>query len=168
MSRRYLEDFMVGQTFGSGRLRVGTRLRSRLLPPNSIPSHSISTKTRRSTQSSAGWRQAAGIRRLSPCGFWSRARSHLQGASWAQDSMSSVGRGPCDLVMSSTSKVKVPSSFRGGTVGEPRHSPQKASISIQANQTVGLLQASASSPTLCRLTTSRLRCPAIQGIPRCG
>ena len=89
MSGRYLEDFAVGQTFGSGRLRVD-RSRSRLSPPNSIRSHSISTKTRRRTQSLAGWRQAAGIQRLSPCGFWSRARSSLQAASWAQDSMSSV------------------------------------------------------------------------------
>ena len=56
MSGRYFEDLAVGQPFGSGRLRVDKEQIK-----DSIPNHSISTKTRRCTQSSAGWRQAAGM-----------------------------------------------------------------------------------------------------------
>ena len=49
MSGRYFEDLAVGQPFGSGRLRVDKEQIK-----DSIPNHSISTKTRRCTQSSDG------------------------------------------------------------------------------------------------------------------
>ena len=68
MSGRYFEDFAVGQTFGSGRLRI-TKSRLRLSLPNSIRSHSISTKWPRCTQFSeglvaSGWHTAALTMRL--------------------------------------------------------------------------------------------------------
>ena len=103
MSRRYLEDFAVGQTFGSGRLRVDKeQIKAFAAEFDPQPFH----LDERGTLSSAGWRRAAGIPRLSPCGCWSRARSTPPAASWAPDSTSSVGRGPYGLGMSSISKVK--------------------------------------------------------------
>ena len=49
LSERYLEDFAVGQTFGSGRLRIeGERALASL--PSSIRSLSISMRRRRAAR----------------------------------------------------------------------------------------------------------------------
>jgi acyl dehydratase len=115
MSGRYLEDFAVGQTFGSGRLRVDKeQIKAFAAEFDPQPFHLDEDAAR--DKSFAGWRRAAGIRRLSPCGFWSRARSSLQAASWARESMSSAGRGPCGLGTSSISKVKCSRCDRRGRV----------------------------------------------------
>ena len=110
MSRRYLEDFAVGQTFGSGRLR-STRSRSRFSPPN--PSAAIrSRRGRRAGHylhglAASGWHTAAITMRLLV-----ESESTPPAASWVPDSTSSVGRGLYGLGMSSISKVK----SRGATV----------------------------------------------------
>ena len=105
MSGRYFEDFAVGQTFGSGRLRI-TKEQIKAFAAEFDPQPFHLDEVAALNTIFRGWRQAAGILRLSPCGFWSRARSNLPAASLARDSMSSAGRDPCDLGMSSTSKVK--------------------------------------------------------------
>jgi hypothetical protein len=62
MTRRYLEDFAVGQTFGSGRVRVdGERIKS--FAAEFDPQPFISTSRPRDTRYSGVWPQAAGTRR---------------------------------------------------------------------------------------------------------
>jgi hypothetical protein len=59
MSGLYLEDFAVGQTFGSGRLRVDKE-RIKSFAAESIRSPSTSTKRPRAARYSVAWRRAAG------------------------------------------------------------------------------------------------------------
>ena len=66
MNELYLDDFHVGQKFGSGRLRVETD-QLRPLRPSSIHSLSTWTKRRPKARSSADWAQAEGTRLLSLC-----------------------------------------------------------------------------------------------------
>jgi len=60
MAERYLEDFAVGQTYGSSRLQIDEE-RIKSLLRNSIRSRSISTPPRRSTRSFTVWQRAVGI-----------------------------------------------------------------------------------------------------------
>ena len=62
MTKRYLEDFAVGQVFKSGRKRVDKDEIS-LLPGNTIRNRSISTRPLRGNRPLLGWRRAAGIPR---------------------------------------------------------------------------------------------------------
>jgi hypothetical protein len=62
MREQYLEDFAVGQIFGSGRLRMRPS-GSRVSPPSSIRNRSISTRTARAVRFSKGWPRAAGAPR---------------------------------------------------------------------------------------------------------
>ena len=59
MTKRYLEDFAIGQVFKTGRKRVD-KTRFSLLPGNSIRSRIISMKRLHSNRCSADWRRAAG------------------------------------------------------------------------------------------------------------
>jgi hypothetical protein len=72
MNERYLEDFAVGQTFGSGRLTVNAD-QTRRSPPRSTHSLSISMRVPRVRRSSRDSPQAAGTRPRSPCASWSKA-----------------------------------------------------------------------------------------------
>jgi hypothetical protein len=81
MSGRYFEDLAVGQPFGSGRLRVDKEQIK-----DSIPNHSISTKTRRCTQSSdglatSGWHACVQLDHYPSFFLQSRERFHAQGPS---------------------------------------------------------------------------------------
>ena len=63
MPRQFLEDFAVGQVFGSGRMRIeGERIKSFAAEFDPQPFHLDESAAHR-TRSSAGWRRAAGIRR---------------------------------------------------------------------------------------------------------
>ena len=68
MSERFLEDFTVGQTFGSGRLRIEAE-ESSALPPNLILSLFTSTSKRQAESifrglAASGWHTAALTMRL--------------------------------------------------------------------------------------------------------
>ena len=81
MSGRYFDDLAVGQPFGSGRLRVDKEQIK-----DSIPNHSISTKTRRCTQSSdglaaSGWHACVQLDHYPSFFLQSRERFHAQGPS---------------------------------------------------------------------------------------
>ena len=71
MSGRYFEDFAVGQTFGSGRLRI-TKEQIKAFAAEFDPQPFHLDEEAALDTIFQGWRQAAGIRRHSPCGFWSR------------------------------------------------------------------------------------------------
>ena len=91
MTERYLEDFAVGQVFGSGRLVVDEeRIKSFAAEFDPQPFH-LDEMPRRA-RSFAGWRQAAGTRQRRPCGCWSRATSSPPAGSSAPASTSSAGR----------------------------------------------------------------------------
>jgi acyl dehydratase len=115
MSGRYLEDFAVGQTFGSGRLRVDKeQIKAFAAEFDPQPFHLDEDPARDTIfrgLAASGWHRAALTMRL-------LVESEIEpaGASLARDSMSSVGRGPCDLGMSSTSKVKCSRCDRRGHV----------------------------------------------------
>ena len=59
MTERYLEDFAIGQAFGSGKIRIDKE-RVKASPPSSIRSLSTSMRRRRAARSSMGWPRAAG------------------------------------------------------------------------------------------------------------
>jgi len=66
MTARYLEDFALGQTYGSGRIRIdGDRIKS--FGPSSIRSPFISMRKPPVTAYFAAWRRAAGTRPRSRC-----------------------------------------------------------------------------------------------------
>jgi hypothetical protein len=67
-SERYIEDFAVGQSFGSGRLRVD-KGQIKTFAAEFDPQPPISTRRRRRTRSSRDWPRAAGTLQRSPCGF---------------------------------------------------------------------------------------------------
>ena len=107
--------FRGGQTFGSGQLRVDKeQIKAFAAEFDPQPFHLDENAARNSIfrgLAASGWHTAALTMRL-------LVESEIApaGASWAQDSMSSVGRGQCDLVMSSTSKVKCSRCDRRGRV----------------------------------------------------
>ncbi len=69
---RYLEDFAVGQTFGSGRLRItAEEIKAFAAQFDPQPFH-IDEEAARDTMFQ-GLRRAAGIQRPSQCASWSRA-----------------------------------------------------------------------------------------------
>ena len=77
-AERYLEDFVAGQTFSSGRARESLRRKFRASRRNSILSPFISANRLRSRASFGDWRQAVGTLPPSPCDFWWRATLSLQ------------------------------------------------------------------------------------------
>src|SRR6476469_8736402 len=99
MSKRYLEDFTVGLTFGSGRLRVDKeQIKAFAADFDAQPFH-LDEDAARDTifrgLAASGWHTAA-----LTIGFWSKARSNLPAASLARVSMSFIGRGLRGLAMS--------------------------------------------------------------------
>jgi hypothetical protein len=92
MTERYLEDFAVGQTFGSGRLRIDAeRIKTFAAEFDPQPFH----LNERAAQGTVfrDWRQAAGTLQQPRCGSWSRATSSPPEASSAPASTSSAGLG---------------------------------------------------------------------------
>ena len=59
MTERYLEDFAIGQAFGSGKIRIDKE-RVKEFAAELIRSLSTSMMRRRATRSSMGWPRAAG------------------------------------------------------------------------------------------------------------
>jgi acyl dehydratase len=104
MCGRDLEDFAVGQAFGSGRLRISRAVRAFAAEFDPQPFHLYEHAAQNTIFKD--WRQAVGIRRLSPSGSWSRASSSPRAVSLAPGSTSSVGHGLCGPAMSCTSKAK--------------------------------------------------------------
>jgi len=105
MSGRYLEDFAVGQTYGSGRLRVDEE-RIKSFAPSSIRSPFIWMPMPHEHRSSAvwqasGWHTAALTMRL-------LVESDLKpaGGIVGSGSMSCAGRGRCDPATSCGSRVR--------------------------------------------------------------
>ena len=115
MSRRYFEDFAVGQTFGSGRLRITKeQIKAFAAEFDPQPFH-LDEEAALDTIShglvASGWHTAALTMRL-------LVESEIEpaGGVVGAESMSSAGRDPCDLGMSSTSKVKCSRCDRRGRV----------------------------------------------------
>jgi acyl dehydratase len=105
MSGRYLEDFAVGQTFGSGRLRISVeQIKAFAAEFDPQPFH-LNEEAAQDTifqgLAASGWHTAALTMRL-------LVESELKpaGGLVGQVSMNSVGRAPCARGMSCTSKAK--------------------------------------------------------------
>src|SRR5512132_3217481 len=95
MSKRYLEDFAVGQTFGSGRLRVDKeQIKTFAAEFDAQPFH-LDEEAAHDTIFRDRPR-AAGTPQRSPCGSSWRESSSPPAALSAPASTSSAGRGPCD------------------------------------------------------------------------
>jgi hypothetical protein len=105
MAERYLENFAIGQTFGSGRLRI-EKERIRSFAVEFDPSRSISTPPQPVTRFFTVWQPVAGILQPSPCACWWGASSGRPVELSELVSMSSAGRILCDLAMNCTWKVK--------------------------------------------------------------
>src|SRR5882757_7108336 len=105
MSERYLEDFSVGQKFGSGHLRVDAdRIKSFASEFDPQPFHLDEDAARRSIfqgLAASGWHTAALSMRL-----WSTASSSPRAASWGRASTSFAGPAPCDPEMSFASRAR--------------------------------------------------------------
>ena len=86
MTPRYLEDFAVGQTYGSGRIRIeGDRIKSFADEFDPQPFHLDDDAARNSIfrgLAASGWH----TRRRSPFGSWSRASSSPLVELWASAS----------------------------------------------------------------------------------
>ena len=101
---RYLEDFAVGQTYGSGRLRVDEeRIKSFAAEFDPQPFHLNAEAARKSILgglAASGWHTAALAMRL-------LVESDLKPAGLSgSGSMSCAGRGRCDPPMSCGSRVR--------------------------------------------------------------
>ena len=59
MTERYLEDFAIGQAFGSGKIRINKE-RAKAFAAEFDRSLSTSMRRRRAARSSMGWLRAAG------------------------------------------------------------------------------------------------------------
>src|SRR6266508_5598146 len=115
MTQRYLEDFVVGQTFSSERLRINEeRIKTFASEFDPQPFH-LDEEAARDTVfrglAASGWHTAR-----SPCGYWSRATSNPPAASWAPASTSSAGHGPCDPGISYASRARCSRYGRRGRV----------------------------------------------------
>ena len=105
MTKRYLEDFALGQTFGSGRVPVETeRIKTFAAKFDPQPFH-LDEKAARNAifrgLAASGWHTAALTMRLG-----SRASSNQRAVSSAPASTSCVGRCPCGRETSCTSRAK--------------------------------------------------------------
>ncbi len=105
-SERYLEDFAVGQTFGSGRLRVDeARIKTFAAEFDPQPFHLDEEAAHHSIfqgLAASGWHTAALTMRLLVEGESSNPLAALS----ALASTSSAGRGPCDRGTSCAWKAK--------------------------------------------------------------
>ena len=105
MIGRFLEDFAVGQTFRSGRVRIDKeRIKTFGAEFDPQPFH-LDEEAARDTifggLAASGWHTAAITMRL-----WSKATSNPPAASWAPAPTSSAGHGPCGLEMSCGPRVR--------------------------------------------------------------
>ena len=101
----YLENFVVGPTFRSGRLTINEE-RIRGLPRDSIRSLFISTRSQRSILFSRAWRPVVGILLRSPRAFWLRVSSGLQAGSLGPASMRFGGHVLCGQGMNYASRAR--------------------------------------------------------------
>lgn len=105
MAELYLEDFAVGQTFGSDRLRIEEeRIRSFAAEFDPQPFHLDPRQP--VTRFFTVWQPVAGILQPSQCACWSAANSGRQVGLSELASMSSAGRIPCGQALSCTWRVK--------------------------------------------------------------
>jgi acyl dehydratase len=75
MNSRYLEGFAVGQTFGSGTLRIDIeRIKTFAAEFDPQPFHLDEEAAHKTFF--RDWLRAAGTRQHSPCGFWWRGNSN--------------------------------------------------------------------------------------------
>ena len=105
MAQRYFEDFAVGQTFGSRRLRIDEdRIKSFAAEFDPQPFHLDAAAAQRTMfqgLAASGWHTAA-VTMLS----WSRATCSRRAESSRSASMSFAGHILCGRAMSCTSRVK--------------------------------------------------------------
>jgi acyl dehydratase len=105
MSERYLEDYAVGQKFGSGRIRVDkNRIKAFASEFDPQPFHldeALASDTIFRGLAASGWHTAAMTMRL-----WLVASSSRRAASSAQDLMSFDGRARSGPATSSISNAK--------------------------------------------------------------
>ena len=105
LSERYLEDFAVGQTFGSGRLRIdGERALAFAAEFDPQPFHLDEAAARRSIfggLTASGWHTAAVTMRL-----LLRPNSSRRADSSVLASMSAAGPGQCAPVTSCASSAR--------------------------------------------------------------
>ena len=105
MSERYLEDFAVGQTFGSGRLRIEEeRIKSFAAEFDPQPFHLDPVAAQHTIF--AVWQLAGGTPLRSQCASWSVANSGPQAGWLAPASMNYAGRVLCGRAMSYASRLK--------------------------------------------------------------
>jgi acyl dehydratase len=73
IAERYLEDFVVGQTFSSGRARItNEEIQAFAAKFDPQPFH-LDESAPREKASFGDWRRVVGTLPPSPCGFWWRA-----------------------------------------------------------------------------------------------
>ena len=60
MTERYLEDFAIGQTFGSGKIRIDKERAKAFAAEFDPQPFPISMRRRRAARSSVGWPRVAG------------------------------------------------------------------------------------------------------------
>ena len=106
MSEMYLEDFAVGQIYGSGRITVEKeRIKTFAAEFDPQPFHQDEEAARRSIfggLAASGWHTAALTMRL----LVEERTSNPPAASSVRASTSSAGHFPCDRVTSCTSRAK--------------------------------------------------------------